>query len=93
MVVGKKAHLRLPSMVQKRCMLKLSNVDENLEEKKNNLDNSKGKRKIDDSTYISRNYYILLSFQNLMFKSRLTLFQIKTATLHIQEWRDCCTKQ
>lgn len=35
-------------MDQKRCMLKLSNVDENLEEKKkqNNLDNSKGKRKI-----------------------------------------------
>lgn len=76
-------------------MLKLSNVDENLEEKtkQNNLDNSKGKRKIEDSTYISRNYYILLSFQNLMFKSRLRLFQIKTATLNIQEWRDCCTKQ
>ena len=42
----KKAHLQLPSMVQKRCMLKLSNVDENLEEKQNNLDNRNGKRKI-----------------------------------------------
>ena len=54
-------------------MLKLSNADENLEEKKNkkqnNFDDSKkkGKRKTEDSTYISRNY-ILLSFQNLMFK-------------------------
>ena len=57
-VSGKKAHLRLPSMVQKRCMLKLSNVEE--KKNKTTLTIAKENEKLRLNIHFKKLLYIII---------------------------------